>query len=145
MQRSSVPCWTRNVAGRIFLANVGANASHRFGSPLFSDGTFEFIPMPEDRDLAGGHPVRYRDLRSHRKPGRDLTEHIPSRLWDWPAHSDPEFKTFTYGDNCETSARAVSLKRLECGDFLFFIARMVRMGESRHGFYLSGRGPRTAP
>ena len=30
------------MAGRIFLANVGANASHRFSSPIFSDGTFEF-------------------------------------------------------------------------------------------------------
>lgn len=126
------------MAARIFLANVGANASHRFSSPIFPDGTFEFLPIPEDRDLAGRHAVRYRDLRSHRMPGQDVAEHIPRRLWDWPAHNDPEFETFTYGDNCEANARAASLKRLESDDFLFFISRMVHAGEGGHGFYLVG-------
>ena len=33
---------------RVFLANVGANSSHRhLFSPLFDDGTFEFLPIPE--------------------------------------------------------------------------------------------------
>lgn len=126
------------MAGRIFLANVGANASHRFSSPLFPDGTFEFVPIPEDVDLAGPSIVRYRDLRSHNASGRDLTDHIPSRLWDWAAHSDPEFETFTYGDNCEKSPRAASLKQLERGDLLFFIVRTLSVADRQHGFSLVG-------
>ena len=126
------------MAGRIFLANVGANASHRFSSPLFPDGTFEFIPIPEDTELSGPSVVRYRDLRSHYEAGRDLTDHIPSRLWDRAAHSDPEFETFTYGDNCERSARAASLKQLERGDLLFFIVRTLRAADRQHGFCLVG-------
>lgn len=128
--------------GRIFLANVGANASHRFYSPIFPDGSFEFLPIPEDRPLQGPHVVRYRDLRAWRSPGGDLLAYVPRRLWDWPAHYDPEFETFTYGDNCEASPRAASLKRLGPGDFLFFIARLAhRDGQGftgRHGFYLIG-------
>lgn len=130
------------MAGRIYLANVGVNAGHRFSSPLFPDGTFEFIPIPEDRDLDGQHAVRYRDLRAFDNPMRDLLELVPRRLWDRPAHNDPEFATFTYGDNCSVSSRAASLKRLEPGDFLFFLARLESWtrGErsGTHGFYLIG-------
>ena len=37
--------------GRIFLANVGANRSHPVQSPLFSDGTFELVPIPEGKEF----------------------------------------------------------------------------------------------
>ena len=128
--------------GRIFLANVGANAAHRFSSPIFADGTFEFLPIPEEPRIDGPHAVRYQDLRSRYQPAKDLKEYIPKRLWQVSTHNDPEFETFTYGDNCEANARAASLKRLEPGDFLFFIVRLVRWtaGSSTgdHGFYLVG-------
>ena len=128
------------MAGRIFLANVGANASHRFISPILPDGTFELIPIPEDRDFSDPYAVRFRDLRSHYNAECDLLQYIPKRLWDWPAHYDPEFETFTYGDNCETSPRGASLKQLEPGDFLFFLAHLAESGGDKairsHGFYL---------
>lgn len=138
------------MAGRIFLANVGINASHRFTSPVFPDRSFEFIPIPEDRVLPGPYAVRYQDLKSYKKPGYNLKDYIPRRLWDWPVHNDPEFDTFTYGDNCETSPRAAGLKRLESGDYLFFIARLKEReypgpgdlsqanSTGRYGFYLVG-------
>ena len=130
------------MAGRIFLANVGANASHRFSGPLFPNGTFEFLPIPEDTDLEGPHAVRFMDLTSHYDSARDLRDYLPQRLWWRPAHYDPEFETFTYGDNCETSPRAASLKGLEKGDLLFFLTRLQRWERGRetgeHGFYLVG-------
>ena len=129
------------MAGRIFLANVGVNASHRFSSPIFPDGTFEFIPIPENGGSfgeLGPYAVRYSDLRSFYKPERGLLEYVPQRLWDWPAHNDPEFVTFTYGDNCETSPRAASLRGLEASDSLFFIARLQHSETKVHGFYLIG-------
>ena len=133
--------------GRIFLANVGANASHAFNSPIFEDGTFEFITIPEDRDLPGEHVVRYGQLTSFNNPGLSLRDYVPKRLWDFPTHNDPEFETFTYGDNCETSPRAASLKRMVAGDFIFFLARLTRQPTKdksgnglplQHGFYFVG-------
>ena len=130
------------MAGRIFLANVGANASHRFAGPIFADRTFEFLPIPEDQGLSGDHAVRYRHLKSFNHPGHDLLRYVPPRLWDWPCHYDPEFETMTYGDNCDVSPRGAALKGLEQGDSLFFIARLqdwdVDGPRPRFGFYLIG-------
>lgn len=111
--------------GRIFLVNVGANASHPFRSPIFADGTFEMLPIPEERNLPGDSPVRFGDLRSFYNPQVDLRPYIPRRLWGYPCHLDPEFDNFTYGDNCDTAPRAAALKSVLPGDFIFFIARLV--------------------
>lgn len=130
------------MSGRIFLANVGANASHRFTGPIFSDGTFEFIPIPETPNLCGTHAVRYKDLKSFYKPAERLTKYVPKRYWNAATHNDPEFKTFTYGDNCETTPRAASLIQMKRGDYLFFIVRLERWDDdaptSDYGFYLIG-------
>ena len=128
--------------GRIYLANVGANASHSFDSPIYDDGTFEFITIPEDRDLPGDHAIRFGQLTSYYDSKKPIRDYIPKRLWDFPTHFDPEFETFTYGDNCEVSPRAASLKRMETGDFIFFLARLTRQEDKKsakeHGFYLVG-------
>lgn len=128
--------------GRTYLINVGANASHRFAGPIFPDGSFEFLPIPEDRDLPVGQGVRYHNLRSFHDPEQDLLRYIPERLWDRTAHADPEWDTFTYGDNCATSPRAASLKRVEPGDRLLFLVRLQSWDEDgptdTHGFYLVG-------
>ena len=130
------------MADRIYLVNVGANAGHRFAGPIFSDGTFEFLPIPEDRDQGGEHAVRYRDLRSFYDPDSDLLRYVPRRLWDRAAHHDPEFDTYTYGDNCSVTPRASALRRVDRGDYVFFLARLGRWGpdgpDGSYGFYLVG-------
>ncbi len=130
------------MTGRVFLANVGVNASHRFTSPLFEDGTFEFLPIPEDRELTGERLVRYRDLRSYYDSTRDLLRYVPPRAWDWPTHNDPEFDAFTYGDNCDIAPRAAGLKAMRPGDCLSFLARLENWNQSgatgTFGFYLVG-------
>ncbi|MFQ6028500.1 MAG: hypothetical protein ACE5Q6_13495 [Dehalococcoidia bacterium] len=128
--------------GRVFLANVGANASHRFQSPIFADGSFEMLPIPEAENRPGQSLVRFGDLKSFNHPEESLREFLPSRWWDWPCHFDPEFNTFTYGDDCEVAPRAAALKGLGPGDYLFFVARLVDYREGAFtgppGFYLTG-------
>ena len=129
---------------RVFLANVGANSSHgKLFSPLFEDGTFEFLPIPEgDRDLdESAHAVHYRDLSSHYNPDQDLLRYVPQEMWDTACHNDPDFRTFTYGDN-GTNGRSSALTQLRNGDALLFLARLERdIGGERTGhpgFYLIG-------
>ena len=128
----------------IYLANVGTNASHgKLISPLFEDGTFEFLPIPEgDRLLdESTKTVHYRDLRSHYNPSQDLLRHVPKQMWDTACHNDPDFKTFTYGDN-GTNGRSSGLTQLRKGDALLFLARLHECAEGagagRSGFYLIG-------
>ena len=128
--------------GRIFLANVGANSSHSFTSPIFEDGTFEFLPIPENPLIEGQHVVQYRTIKPYNIHISNLLQFVPMKLWGTPAHNDPEFETFTYGDNCSTNPRASGLKALNPGDNLFFLTnlRSWKDGEatSTHGFYLIG-------
>ena len=129
---------------RVFLANVGANSSHRhLFSPLFEGGTFEFLPIPEgDPNLDDfNSAVRYRDLRSHYNAGQNLLDYVPQELWNNSCHNDPDFNAFTYGDN-GTNGRSSALTQMRKGDVLLFLARLDRCvgGErTRHsGFYLIG-------
>lgn len=124
---------------RVYLANVGANSGHRFASPLFEDGAFEFIPIPE----SGGQPdgVRYADLRSHYDPSRGLLPYVPPRLHDAVCHNDPEFETFTYGDGGD-NPKSLGLTRIQPGDVLLFLARLERWADGKRagepGFYVIG-------
>lgn len=126
---------------RVYLANVGANSGHRFASPLFEDGSFEFIPIPEDENQTSG--VRYSDLRSHNDPGRDLLRHVPPHLHRAVCHNDPEFETLTYGDSGD-NPKSSRLTGIQPGDALLFLARLERWtaldgeGTEQFGFYLIG-------
>lgn len=140
---------------RIFLANVGVNASHSgmgLKSPHFPDGSFEFVTIPEkpalqkkatDLEQPDGL-VRYRDLICFNWPGQPLTDFLPPRTHHWPTHYDPEFVHFTYGDEAGRVGRAAALKALRPGDWLFFLARLTDYDLTAHkfldtaGFYLIG-------
>ena len=106
--------------GRVFIINVGANTSHRQQSPLFDDGTFEFVPIPSDTDEG----LTYANLRQFNSPNSPLFDRfaVPAISPLENVHNDPEFATFTYGDNLSKKG---GLHHLEEGDFLFFLARLV--------------------
>lgn len=130
------------MAGKIFLINVGSNAKHSFCSPIFPDRTFEFIPIPEEKEIPYPHGIKYKDLRSHYNPAEDLSMYIPENFKDVTIHNDPEFDTFTYGDNCDVNTRASSLREVSRGDFLLFISRLQKWDDIRptndFGFYFIG-------
>ena len=130
------------MAGKIYVVNVGSNASHNFCSPIFGDRTFEFIPIPEDRQLPSTHGLEYRQLKSFYTPDQNLSEYLPESMAAITAHSDPEFDTFTYGDNCDVNPRAMGMRGVNRGDFLLFISRLQYWESGkpteRFGFYFIG-------
>ena len=75
-------------------------------------------------------------------PGEDLTRFIPKTYWDTTVHNDPEFDTFTYGDNCDRVPKAFGLRSAKKGDFIFFLARLeyykADLFTGIAGFYLVG-------
>jgi hypothetical protein len=130
--------------GRIFLVNVGVNASHGgIRSPIFSDGTFEMLPIPEERSLWAPTLPAYPKLTCFNDPDETLANYVSDRYRNVRLHDDPEFRTFTYGDNPNTAPRAAGLRACGPGDYLFFVARLVRYEGGRFlkdaaGFYLVG-------
>jgi hypothetical protein len=114
-----------------FLANVGVNAAHAARSPLFADGSFRLLPIPER--LPWRRPMlRLQDLDW-------LRNEVPRSWLSRAVHLDPDLCTEepTYGDNCRRAGRAFALRRAAPGDLLCFLARL-HAPSGQAGFYLVG-------
>jgi hypothetical protein len=102
---------------KVALLRIGIDTgSGGMHGPLFRDGSFEFIPIPDGR----GDDERTYGNTIGRK-GTKLVEYFPEHrraaMATQSIHFDPEFVSFTYGD--PTSPKA-GLRHLECGDLLIF-------------------------
>jgi hypothetical protein len=103
---------------QVVLLRVGIDTgTGGIRGPLFKDGSFEYIPIP-DRFRGEGIDRRTygNTLGRH---GRFLIDYFPQarreRLFSQCIHFDPEFGTFTYGDPTRPKT---SLRRLTKGSLL---------------------------
>jgi putative DNA base modification enzyme with NMAD domain len=85
-------------------------------APIFEDGSFEYIPVPETEPTRCS--LTFANLPARR--GQSLAAFVPARIADRRAHIDPDFTTFTYGDAAEH--KRGQLLHLEPGDLLVFYA-----------------------
>jgi hypothetical protein len=101
----------------VVLVRVGVDAgSGGTQGPLFRDGSFDFVPIPDHFNL---------DSRTYGntlgRTGRRFAEYFPAshrvKMRGTSMHLDPEFETFTYGDPNTLKARFRELKK---GDLLVF-------------------------
>jgi hypothetical protein len=107
---------------QIVLLRVGIDTgSGGIHGPLFSDGSFEYIPIPDCFRDKGVDKRTYGNTRGKR--GRRLADYFPEarreKVFDQSIHFDPEFETFTYGD--PTRPKAL-LRQLSEGSLLVFYA-----------------------
>jgi hypothetical protein len=107
---------------QVVLLRVGIDTgSGGIHGPLFRDGSFEYIPIP---DCFGGKGVDKRTYGNTRgRKGRRLVDYFPEarreKILDQSVHFDPEFETFTYGD--PTRPKGL-LRQLSEGSLLVFYA-----------------------
>jgi len=99
------------------LLRVGIDSgSGGIQGPLFNDGSFEYICIPDKKGVSkhtygtlfGRNGVPHSSYFPVRKQETVAQQHV---------HLDPEFETFTYGD--PTTPKR-SLRTLEKGDYLMF-------------------------
>ena len=119
---------------KALLLMVGAdtgNAGAR--SPIFADGSFEYIPITED------YPSTERRTYSTiiGRKGKPLADYLPFSVRNKPVHYDPEYETFTYGD---PTIKREYLLELEPGDLLVFFSPMEPNQNSKYedGRYITG-------
>jgi len=99
----------------ILLLNVGVNTSHGFRAPIYRDGSFVYIPIPEHYDVTElVNPITYKEL--------GLGKYLPESISEYDfAHYDPEFITFTYGHKKRYGDILAQLKK---DDLLLFFATL---------------------
>lgn len=127
---------------QVVLLRVGVDAGcGGIQGPLFEDGTFQFICIP-DKQRVSVHTYGNMIGRS----GEPLVSYFPRSqrrsLAEQHVHVDPEFETFTYGD---PTVPKRSLRNLRPGDLLVFYCGLqrwdaVRGWDSNHrpALYLAG-------
>lgn len=109
------------------LLRVGIDSgSGGIQGPLFKDGSFEFICIPDGWQVSkhtygkcvGRNGIPHSDYFPARQRVKAARQHV---------HLDPEFATFTYGD--PTSPKR-SLRTLEKGDYLVFYCGLQEWNET---------------
>lgn len=125
---------------QIVLLRIGIDkgAGGIYG-PLFHDGSFEYIPLPDRFHRKGVDERTYGNFMG--KKGRFLVDYFPERMKgkisDTSIHFDPEFDTFTYGDPTQGAKRG--LRKLERGDLLLFYCGLKGWDcDAEAGLYLTG-------
>ena len=103
--------------------NIGANSSTPGGrGPIYGDGSFRYVPIPESDDLVMS--PTYTEL--------GLDDIRPAAVHDTVAHFDPEFpemptgQAYTYGDR--HAPKTTEISKLEARDVLFFYATLTYAG-----------------
>jgi hypothetical protein len=112
----------------LVLVGVAAdseNASHC--PPIFDDGTFEYIPIPEQHETT--------ETATYASEGYD--EHLSYVVYDGEEtsafddvriHHDPNFDALTFGDPGKSRSKLLTL---EAGDVLGFYSGLTPPGQSR--------------
>ncbi len=103
---------------QILLLRVGMDSGFGGLGPLFPDGTFEYVPIPDAPSQVSERSLFFRDIFA--RSGGSVARFVPAKHKEDPAHYDPEFETFTYGDPTKNKRR--QLLRLGRGDMLVFYA-----------------------
>jgi hypothetical protein len=121
---------------KVAMLRIGIDSgSGGMQGPLFRDGSFDYIPIP---DGFGIDERTYGNTASLTQ--RKLVEYFPEsrrvEMATQSIHFDPEFVTFTYGDPTPPKA---GLRRLEKGDMLIFYCGLEGWGlKSEPALYLMG-------
>lgn len=127
---------------QVVLLRVGVDAGcGGIQGPLFEDGTFEFICIP-DRKRVSVHTYGNMIGRNGEPVVRYFPEGRRKLMAAQTVHVDPEWDTFTYGDPTPPKR---SLQHLQAGDFLVFYCGLQEWdaergwnGSHRPALYLAG-------
>lgn len=131
----------------VALIGIGADTTNCAPTPpVYSDGRFEYIPIPEaekttQNQTYGTIPLAHEDgvLADYLDriwPGNGDTYYTGSELADWPLHHDPNFNVLTYGESASRAAYVSLLSTLEPGDIVAFYTGLQADDGPRHRYLI---------
>jgi hypothetical protein len=102
---------------KVAMLRIGIDSgSGGIQGPLFRDGSFDYVPIPDNFGIDERTYANTSGLK-----GRKFVEYFPenrqAKMAKRSIHFDPEFATFTYGDPTPPKA---GLRHLEKDDMLIF-------------------------
>jgi len=102
---------------KIALINVGGNKKNPCRGPIFANGNFRFLPIPEFEEISDESTFpTYRSL--------NLSDFVPKEFKDSFVHYDPHFPSLTYGHITRGFGYEKIIESLESGDILAFYATL---------------------
>ncbi len=131
-QRTECRRW--DLPRKAMLLRVGIDKGNGGAlAPLFEDGSFEYIPIPETEESSEERTYETTIGRN----GVPLSNYLPKRISQMKLHFDPEFDTPSYGD---MPSKKAYLKRLNHDDLLVFYAGLTPYGHTgaKEGLYIIG-------
>ncbi len=137
----------------VLLLGIGADTTNCAPTPpIYEDGRFEYIPIPErlgpagttEQRTYGNTTLRHRDAPLARvvetiTPGGPEGPRIRGEeLASWPLHYDPNFEALTYGETYSRPAYTKRLGKLAPGDIVAFYTGLQAEPEAPRHRYLIG-------
>lgn len=115
------------------LLRVGLDNGSGGGlAPIYEDGTFDYIPIPESYETS--QQQTFDEVKT--RDGPPYAEYVHSDNESSPLHLDPEFTTYTYGD---PTRKRSQLAELTEDDLLIFYAGLKpRTSEGQPRLYVIG-------
>jgi hypothetical protein len=103
-------------------------------APIFSDGSFEYIPLSEKNENTAEKKTFENTMGRN---GVQFSDFLPEKIRNRKMHLDPEFETFTYGDQ---TVKTNYLLKLEHKDLLVFYAGLTpyKNSEYEEALYIIG-------
>lgn len=131
---------------KAMLLRVGIDKGKMDGAlgPIFDDRKFEFVPISDYWSKKKSN-MTYRNTIG--KSGKPFSAFLPESFADRSLHNDPEFDSYTYGDDTRKRNYFHNIRRPEDedpnmypGDFLVFYAGLkpYEAPKQREGLYIVG-------
>jgi hypothetical protein len=136
----------------VVLSGVAADSTNAAVAPVYDDGGFEYVPIPE-KTSATAETATYGTWPLRGRPGvaADLFDRIVpdpggqgesgaairegDRIRDWPLHHDPNFDALAYGEH-DRSNYLSALGRLDPGDVVGFYAGLRDTAGRAHRYLI---------
>lgn len=137
----------------VALIGVGADTTNSSPTPpVYPDGRFEYIPIPESRgpegttesSTFGSIGLRCTDgtladyLHSIQPREKDGPTYTGEQLANWPLHHDPNFDALTYGETTGRGAYTKRLRKLDDGDLVAFYTGLKGETDRYRNRYIIG-------